>query len=69
MDKILPAHTASFTEDYTLLSEQAQNERAMEAIDEFIKKKIGETYIVIDPIFKDCPFDHEEWAAKVRPVE
>ena len=69
VDKILPAHTASFTEDYTLLSEQAQNERAMAAIDEFIKKKIGETYIVIDPIFKDCPFDHEEWAAKVRPVE
>ena len=69
VDKILPAHTASFTEDYTLLSEQAQNERAMEAIDEFIKKKIGETYIVIDPIFKDCPFDHEEWVSKIRPVE
>ena len=52
-----------------MLSEQAQNERAMNAIDEFIKKKISETYIVIDPIFKDCPFTHEEWMDKIRTEE
>ena len=69
VDKIIPAHTASFSEDYTMLSEQAQNERAMNAIDEFIKKKISETYIVIDPIFKDCPFTHEEWMDKIRTEE
>ena len=69
VDKILPAHTASFTEDYNLLMEQAQNERAMEAIDEFVKQKIEETYIVIDPIFKDCPFDQEGWASKFRTEE
>lgn len=69
VDKIIPAHTASFSEDYTLLMEQAQNERAMEAIDEFIKEKIDETYIVIDPIFKDCSFDQEGWAAKIRTEE
>ena len=66
VDKIIPAHTASFSEDYTLLMEQAQNERAMEAIEKFLKEKIADTYIVIDPIFKDCPFDNEEWAAKIR---
>lgn len=69
VDKIIPAHTASFSEDYTMLSEQAQNERAMNAIDQFIKKKISETYIVIDPIFKDCPFTHEEWMDKIRTEE
>ena len=69
VDKILPAHTASFTEDYNLLSEQAQNERAMDAIDEFIKEKIDETYIIIDPIFKDCPYEHEGWASKIRTAE
>ena len=66
VDKIIPAHTASFSEDYTMLMEQAQNERAMEAIEKFLKEKIADTYIVIDPIFKDCPFDNEEWAAKIR---
>ena len=69
VDKILPAHTASFTEDYNLLSEQAQNERAMDAIGEFIKEKIDETYIIIDPIFKDCPYEHEGWASKIRTAE
>ena len=66
VDKILPAHTASFSEDYTLLLQQAQNERAMKAIDDFIKEKIADTYIVIDPIFKDCTFDHVEWSSKIR---
>ena len=69
VDRILPAHTASFSEDYALLLEQAKNERAMEAIDEFIKEKIADTYIVIDPIFKDCTFDHEEWSTKIRTEE
>ena len=66
VDKILPAHTASFSEDYTLLLQQAKNERAMKAIDDFIKEKIADTYIVIDPIFKDCTFDHVEWSSKIR---
>ena len=69
VDKIIPSHTASFSEDYTLLLDQAQNERAMKAIEDFIKEKIADTYIVIDPIFKDCPFSHEEWSAKFRTEE
>ena len=69
VDKILPAHTASFEEDYTLLMQQAKNERAMDAIDQFIKTKIDETYIVIDPIFEDCDFEQEGWASKIRTSE
>ena len=53
----------------TLLLQQAKNERAMKAIDDFIKEKIADTYIVIDPIFKDCTFDHEEWSSKIRTEE
>ena len=37
IDKILPAHTATFTPDYSLLLEQARQEKAMEAIDDFIE--------------------------------
>ena len=69
VDRIIPAHTASFSEDYTLLMNQAQNERAMKAINDFIREKIEDTYIVIDPIFKDCPFEHEEWTSKIRTSE
>ena len=66
VDKILPAHPASFTNDYTLLHEQATQKKQMEAIDEFIDSKIHTTYIIIDPLFKDCAFERDGWADKIR---
>lgn len=69
VDKILPAHTASFQDDYNMLLEQARNEKAMAAIDKFINEKIKTTYIVIDPIFKDCNFEKEGWEEKFRVKE
>ena len=66
VDKIIPAHTATFKNDYNMLLEQAKQKKSMEAIDNFIDSKIKETYIVIDPIFKDCNFEREEWLTKIR---
>ena len=66
VDKIIPAHTATFNNDYNMLLEQAKQKKSMEAIDKFIDSKIKETYIVIDPIFKDCNFEREEWLTKIR---
>ena len=66
LDKIVPAHTATFENDYTELLDVVRNNKQMEAIDNFIEKKIGETYIIIDPIFGDCDFSREGWKAKVR---
>ncbi len=69
VDKILPAHAASFDNDYDLLLSQARQEKQMEAIDSFINSKIDVTYIVIDPMFNDCPFNREGWDAKFRETE
>ena len=66
VDKILPAHTATFNNDYNLLLEQARQKKSMEAIDEFINSKIGSTYIIIDPLFKDCDFERKGWYEKIR---
>jgi peptidyl-prolyl cis-trans isomerase SurA len=66
VDKIIPAHPASFTNDYTLLLNQATQQKQNEAIDEFIESKIKSTYIIIDPLFKDCEFEREGWAEKFR---
>ena len=66
VDKILPAHTATFSNDYTLLLEQAQAEQAQKAIDDFIDSKISSTYIIIDPLFGDCDFEKSGWKEKVR---
>lgn len=59
VDKIIPAHKATFEHDYSELLEEAKNKKIEEALDEFINEKIGTTYITIDPIFKNCPFNHK----------
>ena len=66
VDKILPAHPATFSNDYTLLLENARQELQMNAINEFIDSKIKSTYIVIDPMFEDCVFEREGWYEKFR---
>ena len=66
VDKIIPAHTASFANDYDLMLQHAKSELQREAIDNFINEKIKTTYIIIDPLFKDCVFEREGWSEKIR---
>lgn len=61
VDKILPAHTATFENDYTQILEGVQQKKQMEAVDAFLEQKIKSTYIVIDPLFKECEFSRESW--------
>ena len=66
VDKIIPSHPASFTQDYNLLLSQAKQAKSAEAISNFIEEKIRTTYIIIDPMFKDCVFEREGWGEKFR---
>ncbi len=66
VDKIIPSHPASFDEDYNLMLNSAKQKLSMEAIDKFLGEKIKTTYISIDPMFKDCSFEHEGLEAKFR---
>ena len=61
VDKILPAHTATFENDYTQILERVSYNKQVEAIDQFLEEKIKETYIVIDPMFAECDFSREIW--------
>ena len=61
VDKIIPAHAASFDNDYSDLLEEARAKEQNAAIDEFIDGKIKTTYIVIDPLFKNCEFSRDGW--------
>ena len=64
VDKIVPSHPASFTNDYAELQGRVRGMRQMQAIDEFLEKKIKDTYIVIDPMYKECPFSRDIWHEK-----
>ena len=66
LDRIIPAHPASFEKDYTDLLELVQNEKITKAIDDFLDEKIKSSYIVIDPLFGDCEFSRKGWSARVR---
>ena len=66
VDKIIPAHPATLTNDYTLLLGQARESMQMKAIEDFIDSRIKTTYIVIDPMYKDCEFEREGWKEKFR---
>ena len=69
VDKILPSHTATFNNDYDLLLSQAKQAASSKAIDKFINSKIASTYIIIDPLFKDCAFDRDGWEETFRKEE
>ena len=66
VDKIIPAHTATFENDFTLISEQVQNDRQMKAIDDYLRKKIKESKVKIDPMFRDCEFRNAAWYEKIK---
>lgn len=61
VDKIIPSHIASFDNDYSELLNEATMKKQNVAIDEFLDSKLKTTYIVIDPLFKDCEFSREGW--------
>jgi peptidyl-prolyl cis-trans isomerase SurA len=65
VDKIIPSHTATFQNDYSMLLDQAKQKKSMAAIDEFLESKIKSTFIIIDPMFKDCDFERKGWADKI----
>ncbi len=66
VDKILPAHTATFENDYSQLEGSVRQEKAMAALDAFVNEKLKTTDIYIDPIFADCDFTREGWKEVAR---
>ena len=65
VDKIIPAHTATFENDFTQIADQVRNELQMKAVNEYLRDKIVKTKIRVDPIFKDCEFRNAAWYDKI----
>ncbi len=66
LDNILPAHTATFEHDFTYIADQVMYQKQMAVINAFIEDKLSTTYIMIDPMFKDCEFNRSGWRDKFR---
>ena len=61
VDKIIPAHTATFENDYNQILDQVELQKQQAAVNAFLDGKIKSTYIVIDPLFAECEFSREAW--------
>ena len=66
LDKIIPSHSATFENDFYDIAGQVRYEKQMAVIDKFIDEKLSTTYIVLDPMFKDCEFNRAGWKDKFR---
>ncbi len=54
-------HRANINNDYQIIKQMAENDRQQEMVDEWLKKKIGQTYVRIDPDWRSCEFQYNGW--------
>jgi len=57
----IEAHQANLADDYQLIKDMYENARKQEILDEWLKKKIAETYVRIEDGWRGCEFEHEGW--------
>lgn len=54
-------HTANLTDDYQMLKTFYENKKKQEFLNNWILKKQKETYISIDPAWRNCKFEYPGW--------
>lgn len=60
-DKLIPSHTATFKDDFSVLQNVTKMDMTYKVIEKFIEKKQATTYIVVDPLFQNCEFKRKGW--------
>lgn len=55
------AHRATITEDFQVMKDIVLNKRREDFINDWIKKKIKDTYIRINDRYKNCNFEYQGW--------
>ena len=62
-------HTANLSDDYQLVKDMYENARRQQIIREWVEKKIGETYVRIEPGWRGCDFIHNGWIKEKAAIE
>lgn len=60
-----PAHKANLSDDYQVIKGMYENAAKQKMVDEWIKKKINDTYVKIEDNWIDCEFRNPGWI-KIR---
>lgn len=59
-----PTHKANVQEDYQMLKTFLEEKKKQDFLKEWIAKKQKETYISIDPEYRDCEYQYDGWVKK-----
>ena len=54
-------HRANINNDYQIIKQMAEAKRQQQMVDEWLKKKIEQTYVRIDPDWRSCEFQYDGW--------
>ena len=57
----LDAHQANLADDYQTIKDMYENARSQEIVDEWLEKKIKDTYVRIEDGWRGCDFRHKGW--------
>jgi outer membrane receptor for ferrienterochelin and colicins len=57
----IEGHKANLNNDYQIIKTLAENARRQEMIDQWLREKIKNTYVRIDPAWKNCDFKYPGW--------
>ena len=57
-------HKANLSDDYQALKMMVEEQKREDILNKWLKKKIKETYIRIDPAWQNCDFQLEGWVKK-----
>ncbi|MDR3297162.1 MAG: peptidylprolyl isomerase [Prevotellaceae bacterium] len=61
LTELIPAHRATYEQDYMVVLEIAKAKQQQKAFEEWIGKRIKTSYIVIDADMRSCQFSHNGW--------
>ena len=58
-----PGHVANVGDDYEELRQIVESKKQNEILNKWVKKKIAETYVFIDPNWAGCTFKYGDWGS------
>lgn len=61
----IPAHKANLSDDYQTVKGLYEAAARQKAVDQWLEKKINDTYVKIEDAWVDCEFEHKGWL-KIR---
>lgn len=57
----IDAHQANLSDDYQTIKDMYENARKQEMVDQWLAKKIKDTYVRIEDGWRGCEFQHDGW--------